>query len=144
MFKLTKRTDYALIALHHMASLRAGEVSSAKEIAAIYHIPLELLAKILQRLVKKELIMSLSGPKGGYCLARRPCEITMGEVVRTTEGEVRITRCNLGGVSSCIQTDRCTVRTPLRRIQESIVGLLECMTLEEMIHYVQPEIKLLR
>lgn len=65
MFKLTKRTDYALIALHHMASLRAGEVSNAKEMAAVYHMPLELLAKILQRLVKKRLIMSLSGPKGG-------------------------------------------------------------------------------
>ena len=139
MFKLTKKTDYALIALHHMVPLKEGEVSTAKEIATIYHIPLELLAKILQRLVKRGCIISFSGPKGGYCLAKRPGEITVGEVVRAIEGEVKITRCNLGGIIPCVQMDRCTVRNPLQRIQESIIGLLECMTLEEMIHETSPE-----
>ena len=141
MFKLTKKTDYALIAILHMASLNVGEVANTKEIAAVYQIPLELLAKILQRLVKKAIIMSLSGPKGGYCLAKKPSEITVGEVVRAIEGEVRITRCYPDGMIPCVHLDRCTVRTPLQSIQESIIGLLECMTLEEMLPDARPEMR---
>lgn len=72
--------------------------------------------------------------RGGYFLVRRSGEITVGEVVRAIEGEVRITGCNLGGLAPCFQIDRCVVRTPLQTIQEGIVRLLECMTLEEMIH----------
>jgi Rrf2 family protein len=141
MFKLTKKTDYALIALHHIASLRMDEVVNAKEIAAIYHIPVELLAKVLQKLAKKALITSLSGPKGGYCLAKKASEITVGEVVRAIEGEVRITRCDPDGLIPCVHLHRCTVRTPLQRIQESVITLLENMTLESMLHNVPAEIK---
>jgi len=140
MLKLTKKTDYALIALHHMTSLRMGEVANAKEIAAIYHIPVELLAKVLQKLAKKTLITSLSGPKGGYCLAKKASEVTVGEVVRAIEGEVRITRCDPDGLIPCAHLQRCTIRTPLQRIQESVISLLECMTLESMLHNVPAEV----
>ena len=141
MLKLTKKTDYALIALHHMASLRMGKVANAKEIAVIYHIPVELLAKVLQRLAKKAVITSLSGPKGGYCLAKKTSEITVGEVIRAIEGEVRITRCDPDGLIPCVHLHRCMVRTPLQRIQESVISLLECMTLESMLHTEPAEIE---
>lgn len=141
MLKLTKKTDYALIALCHLAALPMGEVANAKEIALIYQIPVELLAKVLQKLAKNALITSLSGPKGGYCLAKKASEITVGEVVRAIEGEVRITRCDSDGLIPCVHLHRCTIRTPLQRIQESVIILLECMTLESMFHNVPAEIK---
>jgi Rrf2 family protein len=144
MLRLTKKTDYALIAVRHMASLKSGEVSNAREIAAICQIPLELLAKILQRLAKQSLIMSLSGPKGGYCLAKKPSAITIGEVVRAIEGEVKITRCDQGGLTPCTHLDRCTIRSPLEKIQERIIGLLECMTLAEMIRDTSSEVNFLQ
>ena len=70
---------------------------SAKRIAEEFHIPAELLAKILQRLAKKKLIVSHNGPKGGYVLARAQAEITVGQVVRALEGPVSIVSCMTEG-----------------------------------------------
>ena len=69
MLKLTKKADYGLIALKHLA-VKAPESSSAKEIADTYGIPLALLSKILQKLAKASFLMSEHGTNGGYKLAR--------------------------------------------------------------------------
>ncbi len=70
MLRFTKRADYGLMAIHYIASHGEEAAVSAKRIAEEFHIPAELLAKILQRLAKKRLIVSHNGPKGGYVLAR--------------------------------------------------------------------------
>ena len=77
MLKLTKKADYGLIALKHLAVVSGqGGTASAKEIADAYGIPLPLLAKILQKLTKTGLLVSLPGSSGGYKLARRPEKIS--------------------------------------------------------------------
>jgi Rrf2 family protein len=78
MLKLSKKVDYGLIAISHIAHREDDRNISAKQIAEQYDIPVELLAKILQRLAKGGLIMSQNGPKGGYILARDPAHITVG------------------------------------------------------------------
>jgi Rrf2 family protein len=133
MLALTKKTDYAFIALHHMGTLRSGEFANAKEIAAMHRIPPELLAKILQTLVKKSLVTSLAGPKGGYALARPLSRISAGEVVRAIEGELQFTRCHDNGGAPCQQIVQCTVRTPLQRIQDSVIALLDATSLEQLM-----------
>src|SRR5207245_3019656 len=70
MLKLSKKTDYALMAVQYMSSGGADRVVNTKEIAEEYNIPVELLAKVLQKLGKKGLIVSQNGPKGGYVLAK--------------------------------------------------------------------------
>ena len=74
MLRLSKKADYALIAMKHL-SLRGDGSSSAREIASLYDIPIELLAKILQRLVRGGLLASHQGTRGGYQLARVPAQI---------------------------------------------------------------------
>ena len=71
MLRLSKKADYALIAMKHLA-LRGdrGVVVSAREIAELYDIPIELMAKVLQRLVRRGLLASHQGTRGGYQLAR--------------------------------------------------------------------------
>ena len=74
MLRLSKKADYALIAMKHLA-LREGQGSaSAREIAEQYAIPVELMAKVLQRLARRGLLSSQQGTRGGYQLAgiRRP------------------------------------------------------------------------
>ena len=75
MLRLSKKADYALIAMKHHA-LRGDRVdpgsSSAREIAELYDIPVELMAKVLQRLVRRGLLASHQGTRGGYELARLP------------------------------------------------------------------------
>ena len=69
MLKLTKKADYGLIALKHLA-VNGPESSSAKEIADTYGIPVALLSKILQKLAKNGFLRSEHGTNGGYKLAR--------------------------------------------------------------------------
>jgi Rrf2 family protein len=131
MLKLTKKADYGLIALKHLA-VNAGEVSSsAKEIADCYGIPLPLLAKILQKLTKIGLLQSLPGTNGGYRLAREAHKITALEVIRAIDGPIILTSC-FTAHGECGQSDKCTVREPLRKVHEGIVSLLNTITISDM------------
>jgi len=70
VLKLTKKADYGLMAMKHLAEHVQDGACSAKDVADAYAIPPEALAKILQRLVKAGLLKSLHGMNGGYTLAR--------------------------------------------------------------------------
>src|SRR6266705_6915686 len=110
MFRLSKKSDYGLIALKHLAQHNDGSVS-AREIAAQYRIPAELLAKVLQKLARKGLLISQQGMNGGYVLARDPAHISIVDVVEALEGPISITPCEKG--VSCEQLEFCSVRDPL-------------------------------
>ena len=77
MLKLTKKADYGLIAMRHLAEHADLGACSAKDLAEMYSIPQEALAKILQRLTKAKLLISQYGTNGGYTLSRNPRSITL-------------------------------------------------------------------
>src|SRR5262252_5778108 len=95
MFRLSKKSDYGLIALKHLAQHNEESIS-AREIAAHYNIPAELLAKVLQRLARKGLLTSQQGINGGYVLAKDPANISIVDVVEALEGPISITPCERG------------------------------------------------
>jgi Rrf2 family protein len=118
MLRLSKKIDYGLLAMTYIAFHdNESRVINTKEIAEEYSIPGELLAKVLQRLAKKGLILSQNGPKGGYQLA--------------IEGPIQMMECNQED-HQCLQIEKCSVRSPLTKIQQSISNLLDNITLEEM------------
>ncbi|MDE3198820.1 MAG: SUF system Fe-S cluster assembly regulator [Acidobacteriota bacterium] len=130
MLKLTKKADYGLIALRHLASMPGG-AASAKDIAEAYHLPVPILAKVLQKLTRAKILQSLPGANGGYKLARDPRHISALEVVRAIDGPVILTHCfTEHGV--CDQTENCTVREPLRRVHEAILELLNKFTITDL------------
>ena len=131
MLKLTKRADYGLIAIRHLAGQASSSACSAKEIARTYKIPTELLAKILQKLAKNGLLVSQHGTNGGYVLARRPAEITAFEVIRAIEGPLFITSC-VTDRRECGQMLGCTVREPLQRLNETLVKALTAVTIASL------------
>ena len=129
MLKLTKKADYGLIALRHLATGRG--CASAKDIAEAYRIPLPLLSKILQKLARTGLLVSEQGMRGGYRLARDPHEITALEVIRTIDGPVILTHC-FTEHAECDQSDLCPVREPLRKVHEGILRLLSGITISDI------------
>jgi Rrf2 family protein len=131
MLKLTKKADYGLIALKHLSLAGDNGASSAKEIADRYRIPLPLLAKVLQRLTKSGLLRSLPGTNGGYRLARDPGSITALDVIRAIDGPILLTSC-FTVQGDCDQSEKCTVKEPLRRVHEAILHLLETITISDM------------
>jgi DNA-binding IscR family transcriptional regulator len=70
MLKLTKKTDYGLIAMRHLAEYAAVGTCSAKDLAELYSLPQEALAKILQRLKNAHLLKSLPAARLGASAAR--------------------------------------------------------------------------
>jgi Rrf2 family protein len=131
MLRFTKRADYGLMAMHYIAAHGDEGAVSAKRIAETFHIPPEIMAKILQRLAKSRLITSHNGPKGGYVLTRQSGTITVGQVVRALEGPIEIVSCITDG-DDCPQFSRCNLRRPVQKIQTSISRLLDTMTLAEL------------
>src|SRR5437879_13558859 len=93
MLRLSKKADYALMAMKHLA-LRGDRSShataSAREIAELYDMPSELMAKVLQRLVRRGLLASQQGTRGGDQLARTPPLISAGDVIQASDGAVRV------------------------------------------------------
>jgi FeS assembly SUF system regulator len=138
MLKLTKKADYGLIALKHLA-VHTPDGSSAKEIAETYGIPLALLSKILQKLAKSGFLRSEHGTKGGYKLAREAREITALEVIRTIDGPIFLTAC-FTEHGYCCHTDKCIVRDPLQKVHEGILRLLANISIADMSRdSAQPE-----
>jgi Rrf2 family cysteine metabolism transcriptional repressor len=137
MLKLSKKTDYALMAIQYMASRGNDRVVNTKEIAEEYRIPVELLAKVLQKLGKRGLVVSQNGPKGGYLLAKPSDSISVLSIIQAIEGHVGITECYHNEDSQCMQMARCNIRTPLRNIQNSIYNLLDSMSIEDMSTFSQ-------
>ena len=140
MLRLSKKADYALMAMKHLA-LRSdrGSVgsSSAREIAELYDIPIELMAKVLQRLARRGLLASHQGTRGGYELARRPTEISVADVIQAIDGPVTVTACSTDD-SQCEQFAKCNVRDPLWRVRERILAALGDCTIAELAADVPP------
>jgi len=142
MLRFTKRADYGLMAIHYIAINDGFGAVSAKRIAEEFTIPPELMAKILQRLAKQGLIASTNGPKGGYALARRPTEITVGQVIRALEGPINIVWCRED--ADCPQMERCNLRRPVHKIQAAISQVLDTMSLAELTSADVPELLSIR
>lgn len=119
------------MAMKHLAEHADGGACSAKDVAESYGIPVEALAKILQRLVKAGLLQSQHGTKGGYTLARNAGKITAFEVIRAIDGPLFITSC-ITVRGECDQSERCTIREPLRRVNDSIEDVLRRITIADM------------
>ena len=142
MLKLTKKADYGLMALKYLAeqpgagaqspAAQSAGAQSAKDIAQAYHIPPPLLAKILQTLARAGLLVSHAGTNGGYALARPATQISAFEVIRAIDGPLFITSCiTIHG--SCDLAGHCTIKEPLRKVNDSIKELLSNIHINDLI-----------
>jgi Rrf2 family protein len=132
MFKLSKKSDYGLIAVKHLAMHRnESHACSANEIAEEYGISTTLMAKVLQKLARHRLVAAKHGSTGGYQLAKDPEQITALEVITAIDGPVLITSC-VTSHGSCDATSKCSVREPLRRVNESVMQVLNTVTIAHM------------
>lgn len=131
MLRLSKKADYALMAMKHLASQADRGAASAREIAQQYDIPVELLAKVLQRLVRRGLLASHQGTRGGYRLARPASAISVADVIQAIDGPLTMTACSVDD-PTCDQYSSCSVRDPLWRIKDRIVSALATCTVFDL------------
>lgn len=139
MFSLTRKTDYAIVALAGLARPDVPEMvrASSRDLAERYELPLPLLRNILKRLTSCGLVISSRGPQGGYRLAREPERISLAEVVEAIEGPVQLAVCcrpdgDAAGQATCELEGSCEVQQPIRRINRLMREVLRTITLAQV------------
>ncbi len=129
MLKLTKKIEYALIALQHMQGKNRNDITSAKEIAENFDLPISLLAKVLQQLAKNKIIMPIQGPNGGYQLNKSLDKIKLNDFIEIIEGPVGLVDCLHD--PDCGHMGTCNIRLPIERVNNTIKDLFSNMTLAD-------------
>jgi Rrf2 family protein len=135
MLQLTKRTEYALIALVHMVD-RGGEVTSVRELCERYPLPKRLVAEVLKDLSHAGLVESHRGSSGGYTLALDPEALTLGQIIHAIEGSPTLTNCDSMALTrdgGCEVHPVCPIRSPIERIREHIWRLFEATSLRSLV-----------
>ena len=136
MLALTKKTDYALIALSYLAR-RVEGVMSARELAGVSRVPLPILTNILKTLAHAGMVVSERGSAGGYSLARPPESISLHELITAIEGPVHFVQCVSAGGDAhrneCELEACCAIRQPAHRIHGRLKEFLESVTLAELV-----------
>jgi Rrf2 family protein len=131
MLRLSKKVDYALIALMHLAHQGPEAAWSAREIAKGCGLPPDLLAKILQRLAREGIVVSHQGTKGGYSLGRPAERIHVVSVVEAVDGSLSLTQC-FTDEGTCDQFDTCSVKSPLQRLNDRVLRMLGDVTIAQI------------
>ena len=130
MLKLTKKIEYALIALQHMQGKDHNNITNAKEIAENFDLPVSLLAKVLQQMAKHNIIEPIQGPSGGYRLNKPLEEIKLNDFIEIIEGPVGLVDCLHD--PDCGHIGTCNIRLPIERVNNTIKDLFSNMTLADL------------
>lgn len=134
VFALTRKTDYALVALTSMAT--DGDLVSARDLAERLQLPLPVLRNILKHLAQEGLISSARGQQGGYQLARDAATISLADLIEAMEGPLRLTMCcqpeGTAERCACEREDVCAVKRPVRRVHGLMKQLLSRISLAQI------------
>jgi Rrf2 family protein len=132
MLKLSKKIEYGLLAVQHMA-VAQGKVVSAKDVAETFGISQALVAKVLQSLVREGIVTSFHGANGGYTLTRPAEKVSVADVIHAIDGhEAGIVECQHHDGTDCSVHETCTIRKPLTVLQERINATFAAMSVAEL------------
>ena len=131
MIRISMKTDYGLIALKHIASLPEGDIANAKDIAARFNLPPNLLAKVLQSLSQSGIIEAQKGSGGGYRMAKAATDVTLAAIFESIEGPVHMVMCTSND-GCCSIEDRCTVKNGLTSLEQRFYQFFETVTLADV------------
>ena len=135
MLKLSKKTEYALMAAKYMALNNSSGFSTAKEISTSYNIPHPLVAKVLQAMAKNDIAVSSKGVNGGFTLAKEPEQITLSDIIKVIETNYKLVDCfnGNGSTDECSKIDCCKIRDPLAEIQKKIDKIFIETSLQQIL-----------
>ena len=143
--KLSTKGKYGVRAVFEIARHYGKGPITIKEIADRQGISFSYLEQILHRLGKSGLIDSVRGPAGGYLLARKPAELTIGDIVRALEGPIALSHCLEPGESGdCNQADDCVARMVWAKVGAKIEEALDSISFDDLLQQHQKDPLLLK
>jgi Rrf2 family protein len=129
--RLSRKSQYALRAVHELALRGDQEPSRIADIAEAQGIPHRFLEAILNQLRQGGLVESRRGPGGGYLLAIPPEDLTVGQVIRCVEGPLGPVEC-VAEDASCPAGRSCAFRTMWQRARDAMLGVFDTTTLADI------------
>ncbi|MFH1356811.1 MAG: Rrf2 family transcriptional regulator [bacterium] len=136
MFKVHKKLGYALIALNYMRAKEEGTRTTAKELAQHYSVPFDAVSRVLQNMMHVQIVASIQGSQGGYCLAKDLKDVSFLELVESVLGPVNITQCISSKVVSCKSVDSCHVIEPIDRLNNELKDFYSSLSLNTLLDRV--------
>ena len=132
--KLTRRSEYALLALIHLARAKGEGYVSVAAMAEAQGLPGKFLEQLLMALKRGGLVRSRKGPHGGYRLARPPVKISLAEVIRLLDGALAPTESasTYFYESTPVERERRLLRV-FKEIRDFVSAKLEKTTLADVV-----------
>lgn len=131
--KVSTKGRYALRFLINIASRQDGKPVSIKDVAAQEGISEKYLEQITSVLNSGGLVKSIRGPQGGYLLKKKPEDITVGMVLRITEGSISPVACLDADEFYCEREAKCSTIKLWRRLDAAIKGVLDTTTIADLV-----------
>ncbi len=133
--KLSTKGRYGLMAMHQLAMEDGAGPLPLKVIAQREQLSEAYLEQLFAQLRKSGLIKSVRGAQGGYVLAKKPEEMTIGEILRALEGDMSLHQCcGPGNEVECDRSDECATKDVLTLLQSRIDAVIDSVTLADMVN----------
>jgi FeS assembly SUF system regulator len=137
MVRLGKLTDYGLVLMTCIAGGQGLPLRTARDLAVESRLPLSTVSKLLKQLLQSGLLASHRGTKGGYILARDPRDISVVEIITAIEGPMALTECSTDVTGLCNLEPCCPIKTNQQIINEAVRGVLDKITLSDLVQPMQ-------
>ncbi len=130
--KLSTRSRYGarilvdLARLNDQGPVQIGEISKRQDISVKY------LEQLIRPLKQASMVTSVRGPKGGHLLAKKPEEITLGQIVRLFEGQSELVEC-ISHPEKCSMSDDCQVRLAWKDATRVLYEKLDSTTISDLM-----------
>jgi len=128
---ITRETDYAVRTVLYLAR-EVDRTANVAEVARAMHIPKTFLAKILQRLSKKGILVSTRGVKGGFRLAKKPSDISLLDIMEAIQGPAGINLCVIDS-KKCRLSPHCSVHPVWVDIRKEVERRLQKQTIASLV-----------
>jgi Rrf2 family protein len=130
---LSNSCRYGIRAVVYLVRQGQGKgMAGIKQISGDLKLPTPYLAKILQQLVKKKILVSVKGPNGGFAFSRDPKKVTLLDIVSAIDGDEVLTNCILHS-GTCKSVDKrrdpCIIHDEYARVRKELINLLSESTI---------------
>ena len=132
MINISRTVQYGLRGLKYLSENRGDGLIKIDRIAAMENIPENYLRKIFQQLIKRGILNSRKGPRGGVALSDRSSKISIAAVIEIIDGKPSLSECTLFGYPRCPRSDGCHLHSECVSFKNNLWEKLEKFYVEDL------------
>lgn len=140
MTKLSRKIEYALMALKYMSQKIPGELTTAKEVSEAFQTPFDATARVMQIMAGKGILKAEQGASGGYQITRDLAKTSVYDLYEALEGPTGLVKC-IHKSEPCDISEKCNIVSPLTHLNKKLVEFYKDINLKELLVEKQTQVK---